>query len=117
MFLKVCIVTRQNVLYTVFLIVHAFISGPTGGMSLTDERLNVGWEELQDLKGVWSELSKIWEGIDEMKDRPWLSIQPRKLRYIETHVKAKRHVANHGLFTCWVSKTRDRPRVRSRKHV
>ena len=40
----------------------------------------VVWEELQDLKGVWSELAKIWEQIYEMKDSPWLSVQPRKLR-------------------------------------
>jgi dynein heavy chain 1 len=40
----------------------------------------VGWEELQDLKGVWNELNRIWEQIDEMKDKPWLSVQPRKLR-------------------------------------
>ena len=29
---------------------------------------------------MWSELRKIWEQIDEMKEKPWLSIQPRKLR-------------------------------------
>jgi dynein heavy chain 1 len=46
----------------------------------TSDKLGVGWEELQDLKGVWSELSKIWEHIDEMKDVPWLSVQPRKIR-------------------------------------
>ena len=33
-----------------------------------------------DLLRVWSELSKIWEHIDEMKDVPWLSVQPRKVR-------------------------------------
>ena len=32
------------------------------------------------MKGVWSELRKIWEQIDEMKEKPWLSVQPRKLR-------------------------------------
>lgn len=37
-------------------------------------------EELQDLKGVWSELSKVWEQIDQMKEQPWVSVQPRKLR-------------------------------------
>ena len=42
--------------------------------------LQVAFEELQDLKGVWSELCKIWEQIDEMKEKPWLSVQPRKLR-------------------------------------
>lgn len=45
----------------------------------SDERVQVGLEELQDLKGVWSELAKIWEKVDELKDKPWLSIQPRKV--------------------------------------
>jgi dynein heavy chain 1 len=45
-----------------------------------DDKMIVVWEELQDLKGVWSELAKIWEQIYEMKDSPWLSVQPRKLR-------------------------------------
>jgi dynein heavy chain 1 len=40
----------------------------------------VALEELQDLKGVWSELARIWEQIDEMKEKPWLSVQPRKVR-------------------------------------
>jgi dynein heavy chain 1 len=44
------------------------------------DKLSVGWEELTDLKGVWQELSKVWEQIEEMKDQPWLSVQPRKLR-------------------------------------
>ena len=47
---------------------------------VTDDKMNVSFEELQDLKGVWSELSKIWDQIDEMKELPWLSVQPRKLR-------------------------------------
>ena len=46
----------------------------------TDEKLTVGWEELQDLKGVWAELAKIWEQIDALKESPWLSVQTRKLR-------------------------------------
>ena len=37
-------------------------------------------EELQDLKGVWSELGKIWEKIDELREKPWLSVAPRKIR-------------------------------------
>lgn len=36
-------------------------------------------EELHDLKEVWSELSKIWEQIDQMKEQPWVSVQPRKV--------------------------------------
>lgn len=39
----------------------------------------VALEELQDLKGVWSELSKVWEQIDQMKEQPWVSVQPRKV--------------------------------------
>lgn len=41
--------------------------------------LQVALEELQDLKGVWSELSKVWEQIDQMKEQPWVSVQPRKV--------------------------------------
>jgi len=42
--------------------------------------MQVVFEELQDLRGVWSELSRIWAQIDELREKPWLSIQPRKLR-------------------------------------
>ena len=51
-----------------------------GALNTSEDRMTVAYEELQDLKGVWSELAKIWEQIDEMKEKPWLSIQPRKLR-------------------------------------
>ena len=33
-----------------------------GGDRGTADKLGVGWEELQDLKGVWSELSKVKKG-------------------------------------------------------
>lgn len=46
----------------------------------SSERMSVVLEELQDLRGVWSELSKIWTQIDETREKPWLSVQPRKLR-------------------------------------
>lgn len=49
-------------------------------MNASDDRMSVAHEEMQDLKGVWTELAKIWEQVDEMKEKPWLSIQPRKLR-------------------------------------
>ncbi|KAF4101796.1 hypothetical protein G5714_016596 [Onychostoma macrolepis] len=52
----------------------------TGLLSSSEERVQVALEELQDLKGVWSELSKVWEQIDQMKEQPWVSVQPRKLR-------------------------------------
>ena len=38
------------------------------------------FEEMQDLREVWSELAKIWSQIDDMREKPWLSVQPRKLR-------------------------------------
>ncbi|XP_018494643.2 dynein heavy chain, cytoplasmic [Galendromus occidentalis] len=46
----------------------------------SDERVEVAFEELRDLKGVWGELAKIWEQIDQMKEQPWLSVHARKLR-------------------------------------
>ncbi|XP_059178510.1 cytoplasmic dynein 1 heavy chain 1-like isoform X2 [Physella acuta] len=51
-----------------------------GYVSPSHERMQVGLEELQDLKGVWQELAKIWEQIDELKEKPWLSVAPRKIR-------------------------------------
>jgi dynein heavy chain 1, cytosolic len=48
----------------------------------SDSRILVSIEELQDLKGVWSELAKIWLQIDEQKEKQWLTIQPRKLRTV-----------------------------------
>lgn len=53
-----------------------FVSGMT---MISDERVQIALEELQDLKGVWNELLKIWEKVDEMKEQPWLSVQPRKV--------------------------------------
>ncbi|XP_037097970.1 cytoplasmic dynein 1 heavy chain 1 isoform X1 [Syngnathus acus] len=52
----------------------------TGLLSGSEERVQVALEELHDLKEVWSELSKVWEQIDQMKEQPWVSVQPRKLR-------------------------------------
>lgn len=51
-----------------------------GGVSTNEDRMLVVFEELQDLRGVWSELSRIWSQIDEIREKPWLSVQPRKLR-------------------------------------
>ena len=50
-----------------------------GTVAPSEERVLVALEELQDLKGVWSELAKIWEKVDELKEKPWLSVQPRKV--------------------------------------
>jgi len=51
-----------------------------GGVSTSEDKMQVVFEELQDLRGVWSELSRIWAQIDEIREKPWLSVQPRKLR-------------------------------------
>lgn len=48
--------------------------------TVTDEKLTVALEELHDLKGVWSELTKIWDQVDQLKECLWLSVQPRKVR-------------------------------------
>ena len=37
-------------------------------------------EEFLDLKDLWNELMLIWKQINELKDKQWLTIQPRKLR-------------------------------------
>jgi len=50
-------------------------------MALTSEdRLDPVLEELQDLKSVWSSLSKVWQSINELKDQLWSSVVPRKIR-------------------------------------
>ena len=51
-----------------------------GHVSPSEERMLVALEELQDLKGVWAEMAKITEQVDDLKDKPWLSVQPRKVR-------------------------------------
>ena len=51
-----------------------------GFVSGSDERVTVALEELQDLKGVWLELGKIWEQIEDLREKPWLSVAPRKIR-------------------------------------
>ena len=40
----------------------------------------VAVEEMNDLKEVWSELSKVWDQVEQAKEQQWLSVQPRKLR-------------------------------------
>ena len=37
-------------------------------------------EELQDLKQVWSAVTCIWDEVEQMRDTPWNSLQPRKIR-------------------------------------
>lgn len=37
-------------------------------------------EEVQDFKSVWANLKTVWDGITELREQLWSSIQPRKLR-------------------------------------
>ncbi|CAB4481707.1 unnamed protein product [Rhizophagus irregularis] len=48
--------------------------------SSSEDRLEPVYEELKDLKSVWSSLGKVWSSINELKDQPWASVVPRKIR-------------------------------------
>ncbi|TFY72237.1 hypothetical protein EVG20_g758 [Dentipellis fragilis] len=43
-------------------------------------RLEPVFEELKDLKAVWTALSGIWSQIGELRELAWATVQPRKLR-------------------------------------
>jgi dynein heavy chain 1 len=43
-------------------------------------RLEPVFEELRDLKAVWTALSGVWSQIGELRDVAWATVQPRKLR-------------------------------------
>ncbi|CCL98405.1 uncharacterized protein FIBRA_00400 [Fibroporia radiculosa] len=43
-------------------------------------RLDPVFEELRDLKAVWTALSGIWNQIGELREMSWATVQPRKLR-------------------------------------
>lgn len=43
-------------------------------------RLEPVFEELRDLKAVWTALSGIWSQINELREISWATVQPRKLR-------------------------------------
>jgi dynein heavy chain 1 len=43
-------------------------------------RLEPVFEELRDLKAVWTALSGIWSQIGELRESVWATVQPRKLR-------------------------------------
>ncbi|KAG9099539.1 hypothetical protein FS749_001026 [Ceratobasidium sp. UAMH 11750] len=44
------------------------------------QRLDPAFEEMRDLKGVWTALSGIWSQIGELREMVWTTVQPRKLR-------------------------------------
>ncbi|KAK4543545.1 hypothetical protein LTR36_005440 [Oleoguttula mirabilis] len=45
-----------------------------------DNMLAALLEEVQDFKSVWSNLTTVWDQLNDLRDQPWNSIQPRKLR-------------------------------------
>lgn len=45
-----------------------------------DDRLEPVFEELRDLKTVWTALSGTWSQLAEIRDTNWNNVQPRKLR-------------------------------------
>lgn len=42
--------------------------------------LQVLTEEVHDFNSVWSALSTVWSSLDDLRETPWSSIVPRKLR-------------------------------------
>ncbi|KHJ76588.1 dynein heavy chain, region 2, partial [Oesophagostomum dentatum] len=59
---------------------HALDMADPTGVPVDADKLAVAAEELADLKGVWQALTPIYTSVDEMKEKTWLSVQPRKLR-------------------------------------
>ena len=45
-----------------------------------EDRLQPLLEELRDLKGVWTELTRVWQGVQELADTAWSGVVPRKVR-------------------------------------
>ena len=45
-----------------------------------DNMLTTVLEEVQDFKSVWANLTIVWDQLNDLRDQPWNSIQPRKLR-------------------------------------
>lgn len=43
-------------------------------------RLEPVFDELRDLKAVWTALSGVWSQIGELREMSWSTVQPRKLR-------------------------------------
>lgn len=58
-------------------------------------RLEPIFEELRDLKAVWTALSGIWSQIAELKEQAWATVQPRKVRQtLEGMVSSTKEMPN-----------------------
>ncbi|PAA89834.1 hypothetical protein BOX15_Mlig025375g2 [Macrostomum lignano] len=51
-----------------------------GGPPPSEERVKVATEELADLKAVWTSLGSVHDDLSGLRDSPWQTVQPRKLR-------------------------------------
>lgn len=45
-------------------------------------RMQPVFEELRDLKAVWTALSGVWNQVAELREMNWSAVQPRKLRQV-----------------------------------
>ena len=79
----------------IIFILSLLVSGPSGVVMVGDDRLGMAVEELQDLRGVWVELGKIWDQLDEFKEKPWVLVQPRKVRHTRTLSLSLTHTFMH----------------------
>ncbi|KAJ3616585.1 hypothetical protein Zmor_011816, partial [Zophobas morio] len=43
-----------------------------------DPRLGNAMNELDGLKSTWTELSRVWQALFELRDQPWAAVLPRK---------------------------------------
>ncbi|KAI7858782.1 dynein heavy chain [Circinella umbellata] len=46
----------------------------------SEARLDPVLEELRDLKSVWTALANVWQSLYEIRETPWSSVVPRKVR-------------------------------------
>jgi dynein heavy chain 1 len=46
-------------------------------------------EELKDLKGVWTELARVWSDVEAIRDTPWPSVVAKKIRTVLEDVLAR----------------------------
>jgi len=48
--------------------------------SSRDNHLGELLTEISDLQSVWASLSSVWSGLNDLREMPWTTVQPRKLR-------------------------------------
>ncbi|KAI7869607.1 dynein heavy chain [Mucor mucedo] len=61
----------------------------------SEDRLDPVLEELRDLKSVWTSLARVWQSVYEIRDTPWSSVVPRKVRgHIDELVNSTKEMPN-----------------------